>query len=57
MQGKSSAFILRQVHPDAIEIAKAYDKKVDFPSLFSSLSLRKDSVPYHIQIENANNKK
>ncbi len=46
MTGKSSALILRQMHPNMIKEAEKYDYHIDFPCWFSSLSVNTDSVPY-----------
>ncbi len=49
MTGKSSALILRQMHPIMITQADKYDLFVDFPSWFSSLSIDKNSISYASQ--------
>lgn len=49
MTGKSSALILRQMHPVMIKEAEKYDLLVDFPSWFSSLSIDENSIPYSQQ--------
>ena len=49
MTGKSSALILRQMHPNMVKEAEKYDLFVDFPSWFSSLSLEDGSVGYMTQ--------
>jgi hypothetical protein len=49
MSGKSTALILRQMHPVMINEAEKYDLIIDFPSWFSSLSLNEKSVPYTVQ--------
>jgi len=46
MTGKSSALILRQMHPNMISEADKYDLFVDFPSWFSSISLHENSISY-----------
>ncbi len=46
MSGKSSALILRQMHPIMIREAEKYDLFIDLPSWFSSLSIKENSVTY-----------
>lgn len=46
MAGKSSALILRQMHPNMISQAEKYDYLVDFPSWFSSLSIENNAISY-----------
>lgn len=46
MSGKSSALIMRQMHPLMVGEAEKYDYLVDFPSWFSSLSIDENSIPY-----------
>ena len=46
MSGKSSALIMRQMHPLMVSEAEKYDYLVDFPSWFSSLSIDENSIPY-----------
>jgi hypothetical protein len=46
MSGKSSALIMRQMHPLMVNEAEKYDYLVDFPSWFSSLSIDEASIPY-----------
>jgi hypothetical protein len=46
MTGKSSALILRQMHPNMIREAEKYDFYIDFPCWFSSLSMHPNSVSY-----------
>lgn len=40
MTGKSCAIILRQIHPIAISESVKYDRNVDLPQWFSSISLK-----------------
>jgi len=47
MTGKSSAVILRQMHPNVVNEATKFDRFVDLPMWFSSLSLNDTSVPYY----------
>jgi hypothetical protein len=47
MTGKSSAVILRQMHPNVVNEATKFDRFVDLPMWFSSLSLDDSSVPYY----------
>lgn len=49
MTGKSSAVILRQMHPNVVREATKYDRNVDLPMWFSSLSLKDESIPYYRQ--------
>ena len=49
MTGKSSAVILRQMHPNVVQEATKYDRHVDLPMWLSSLSLEDDSIPYYKQ--------
>jgi hypothetical protein len=49
MTGKSSAVILRQMHPNVVEEAVKYDRHVDLPMWMSSLSLEDNSIPYYKQ--------
>lgn len=46
MTGKSGAFILRQMHKEAVKVAKKYDWLVDFPLAFQTLSLDPGAVAY-----------
>jgi hypothetical protein len=46
MTGKSSALILRQMHPNMISEAEKYDYNIDFPCWFSSLSIHPNSIPF-----------
>lgn len=39
MTGKSSAVILRQMHPNVVEEAKKLDRNIDLPMWFSTLTL------------------
>ena len=57
MSGKSSAFILRRMREEAVKLAKVYEEVVDFPGVFSCLSLKRESVPYHVQCEIQNGKR
>ena len=52
MTGKSSAVILRQMHPNVVSEATKYDRFVDLPMWMSSLSLEDNSIPYYQQKEN-----
>lgn len=47
MTGKSSAVILRQMHPNVVKEAVLYDQYVDLPMWMSSLSLEEDSTPFY----------
>lgn len=47
MTGKSSAVILRQMHPNVVSDATKYDRNVDLPMWLSSLSLEDKSVAYY----------
>ncbi len=47
MTGKSSAVILRQMHPNVVKEAIRYDRNIDLPMWFSSMSLRDDAVPFY----------
>ncbi len=47
MTGKSSAVILRQMHPNVVAEATNYDRYVDLPMWMSSLSLSEESTPYY----------
>jgi hypothetical protein len=49
MTGKSSALILRQMHPNMVQEADKYDFQIDFPSWFSTLSINENSIPYATQ--------
>jgi hypothetical protein len=51
MTGKSSAVILRQMHPNVVQEATRYDRSVDLPMWLSTLSLDSNSVPYFRQKE------
>ena len=51
MTGKSSAVILRQMHPSVVQEATKYDRYVDLPMWMSSLSLEDNSTPYYQQKE------
>jgi len=46
MTGKSAALILRQMHHRVFNEAKLYDEFVDFPTWFSTLSIKNDAVSY-----------
>lgn len=46
MTGKSAAFIMRQMHKEAVKIAEKYDWLVDFPLAFQTLSLNENAVEY-----------
>jgi len=52
MTGKSSAVILRQMHPNVVDEAIKYDRNVDLPMWMSSMSLSEDAIPYYQQKEN-----
>lgn len=39
MTGKSSAVILRQIHPNIVEEAKKFDRNIDVPMWLSTLTL------------------
>ena len=47
MTGKSSAVILRQMHPNVVEEASKLDLNIDLPMWLSTLSLRDDAVPFY----------
>ena len=47
MSGKSCAIILRQMHPSVVKEAQDYDKKIDLPMWFSTMSLEDNQVDYH----------
>ena len=49
MTGKSSALILRQMHPIMVNEAENYDHYIDFPCWLSSLSIVENSMPYTLQ--------
>ena len=51
MTGKSSAVILRQMHPNVIEEAVKLDRNIDLPMWMSTLSLQDKSTPYYRQRE------
>jgi hypothetical protein len=51
MTGKSSAVILRQMHPIVVREASKYDQLVDLPMWLSSLSLEDSAMPYYQQKE------
>lgn len=51
MTGKSSAVILRQMHPDVVSEATKYDHFIDLPMWMSTLSLSDNAVPYYQQKE------
>lgn len=51
MTGKSSAVILRQMHPSVVEEASKYDQFVDLPMWMSSLSLDDQATPFYQQKE------
>ena len=55
MTGKSTAIILRQIHPCATAEAVKYDRNIDLPQWLSSISLRDYNeknkiINYHTQI-------
>ena len=52
MTGKSSAVILRQMHPDVVSEATKYDHFIDLPMWMSTLSLSDQALPYYQQKEN-----
>jgi hypothetical protein len=47
MTGKSSAVILRQMHPSCINEGTKYDRHIDLPMWMSALSLEDDSIPFY----------
>ena len=47
MTGKSSAVILRQMHPQVVEEAEKLDRAIELPMWFSTLSLDNASMPYY----------
>ena len=47
MTGKSSAVIMRQMHPICVNEAIKYDRHIDLPLWFSSLSLEDHGTPYY----------
>ena len=47
MTGKSSAVILRQMHPNVVAEASKYDQNVDLPMWMSTLSLDDDFTPFY----------
>jgi hypothetical protein len=49
MAGKSSAIILRQMHPAVVKEALDYDQKIDLPMWLSTLSLSDQQVDFHEQ--------
>ena len=49
MTGKSSAVILRQMHPNVIQEAIKLDRNIDLPMWMSSLSLDEKAVPFYKQ--------
>jgi hypothetical protein len=51
MTGKSSAVILRQMHPNVISEAEKLDRNIDLPMWMSSLSLNDKAVPFYMQKE------
>lgn len=51
MTGKSSAVILRQMHPNVIDEAVKLDRNIDLPMWMSSLSLEDKSIAYYKQRE------
>jgi len=40
MTGKSCAIILRQIHPCTVKEAVKYDRNIDLPQWFSTISLK-----------------
>lgn len=51
MTGKSSAIILRQMHPNVVTEANKLDRNIDLPMWFSTLSIKEDAVPFYVQKE------
>ena len=49
MTGKSSAVILRQMHPNVIQEAIKLDRNIDLPMWMSGLSLNDDATPFYKQ--------
>ena len=47
MTGKSSAVILRQMHPLVVEEAQKLDRNIELPMWFSTLSLDNACMPYY----------
>jgi len=47
MTGKSSAVILRQMHPNVVGEAVIYDRNIDLPMWMSTLSLNDKAVPFY----------
>ena len=47
MTGKSSAVIMRQMHPNVIQEAEKLDRHIDLPMWLSSLSIEEGSTPYY----------
>lgn len=47
MTGKSSAVILRQMHPNVVNEAIKYDRNVDLPMWMSSLTLDDQAIPFY----------
>ena len=47
MTGKSSAIILRQMHPNVVKEAVKYDRQIDFPMWFSALSIDDKAMPFY----------
>ena len=51
MTGKSSAVILRQMHPNVVREAEVYDRHIDLPMWFSTLTLNPKAMPFYEQKE------
>lgn len=47
MTGKSSAVILRQMHPNVVEESVKYDRHIDLPMWMTTLSLDDKAIPYY----------
>lgn len=47
MTGKSSAVILRQMHPSVVNEAIRYDRHIDLPMWMSTLSLEDKAVSFY----------
>ena len=48
MTGKSSAVILRQMHPNVVEEANKLDRNIDLPMWFSTLSINENAIPFYV---------
>ena len=51
MTGKSSAVILRQMHPNVVDEANKLDRNIDLPMWMSSLSINENAMPFYQQKE------